>query len=147
MKCNAKLFTPLTMVHQDKSNSAAVHAAQLACLVHLAKADSVVKQVESHTIAAIMAASGADADPQALQMAEMPHHDISALRDLAPGVKQKFLKMLWLLALCDGDLHAEEEQLIYQVGDMLEVDRRTLAETQRFVALCLDRDGMLAGNC
>ena len=48
--------------------------------------------------------------------------------------------------LLDDQL-TEEERLIYQIGDMIGINRRTLVGTQRFVAVCLDRDGQLAGNC
>lgn len=135
------------MVQQDRTDAAAIHAAKLACLLRLAKADSVLKQVETHTIAAIMEATGAEAGDNALDLDRSPQHDITALRDMPPDLKQQFMKLLWLVALCDGDLHSEEERLIYQIGDMIGVDRRALAETQRFVSLCLDRDGQFSGAC
>lgn len=132
--------------HRDTYQGAAVRAAQLACFVHLAKADSMVKHVETDTIEAIMAATGPAAERVTCEP-RSPSHDITPLRDLDPGLKQQFMKLLWLLALCDGDLHAEEERLIYQIGDMIDVDRRTLAATQRFVTACLDPDGTVTGTC
>lgn len=135
------------MVQQERIDIAAVHAAQKACLMRLATADSVLKRVESHTISAIMQATGAASIDDTPNTANAPLQDITALCALPPVLKQQFMKLLWLLALCDGDLHTEEERLIYQIGDMIGIDRRTLVGTQRFVAVCLDRDGQLAGNC
>jgi uncharacterized tellurite resistance protein B-like protein len=36
--------------------------------------------------------------------------------------------MLWDLALCDHELHATEEKLIYTIADKAEVPRKTVAE-------------------
>ena len=115
--------------------------------MRLATADYVLKRVESQTISAIMQATGASSIDDTPNTANAPLQDITALCALSPTMKQQFMKLLWLLALCDGDLHTEEERLIYQIGDMIGIDRRTLVGTQRFVAVCLDRDGQLAGNC
>ena len=135
------------MVQQERIDIAAIHAAQRACLMRLATADSVLKRVESRTISAIMQATGAVSVDDAPNTANAPLQDITALCDLPLAGKQQFMKLLWLLALCDGDLHTEEERLIYQIGDLIGIDRRTLVGTQRFVAVCLDRDGLLAVNC
>ncbi len=129
---------------KDRDRAADIREVQLSCLVHLAKADSVLKSIETRTITAIMEATGIDARKAVPALGQPGDPDVSALRELTPLAKQQFMKMLWLLALCDGTLHAAEEETIYRIGDMIGVERRSMTEIERYVATCFDRDGLLA---
>ncbi|MDJ0921465.1 MAG: TerB family tellurite resistance protein [Henriciella sp.] len=47
-----------------------------------------------------------------------------------PRVRERLVQLLWVMAICDGELHSTEEELIYQIADDLQVDRATLALQQ-----------------
>ena len=55
--------------------------------------------------------------------------------------RTQLIGMLWDLALCDHELHQNEETLIYKVADAAGVLRKRVAEQQ---AIASSRSGMQA---
>ena len=54
--------------------------------------------------------------------------------DLPVSAKIDLVKVCWEVAMCDGELHPEEEKLIYEVIDQLKVLRRDAVIAQQKAA-------------
>lgn len=73
---------------------------------------------------------------EAVAMASLPPHEKAEVDALAEalgellGVQDRstFIRHLWELALSDGELHAEEEKLIFRISDVSGVPRKQVAE-------------------
>lgn len=44
--------------------------------------------------------------------------------------RERTVQLLWIMAICNGDLSMGQERLIYQIADRLNVSRRALALQQ-----------------
>lgn len=44
--------------------------------------------------------------------------------------RERTIQLLWIMAICNGDLSMNQEKLIYQYADRLSVSRRALALQQ-----------------
>lgn len=112
--------------------------AQKVLLASVAKADGRIHDAEVQTaIAMAKEAPGLPRETQKsviTQMRYLERADISAALDKLKKVplKQRVqtVKLLWVMALCDGDLHPQEEVVIFDFADKLGVDRATVAKSQ-----------------
>lgn len=114
----------------DKAFARQVRVELARALSEIARADGAVRRVEVETAVAIFEALLRHA-PEAMQRA--PSHaaaSASALAILPWGLRLKLVRLFWLLAESDGQLHAREERVIYDLADRLNLDRRTIARTQ-----------------
>ena len=106
----------------------------------LVKADSKVLGVETKFVSQMLD----DCEPKTRNAMLVAYH-----RVLESGINQKhkqsilqtisefdrddklyILGHLWRLAVCDGELHSEEEKLIYEFVDAVKISRKTAIETQ-----------------
>lgn len=55
---------------------------------------------------------------------------VTTLMNSKPRVRERTVQLLWVMAICDGELHPSESNLIYQIADDMKVDRATLALQQ-----------------
>lgn len=112
--------------------------AQKVLLATVAKADGRIRDAEVQTaIAMAKEAPGLPRETKKSVMAQMRYlerADInSALQKLkSVPLKQRVqtVKLLWVMALCDGELHPQEEVVIFDLADRLGVDRVTVAKSQ-----------------
>lgn len=66
-----------------------------------------------------------------LASSETAHKLASRMPDLLSiDDRSSMIGMLWDLALCDKELHAQEEELIYRIADQAGVPRKKVAELQ-----------------
>lgn len=115
-------------------------------LSSVARCDGVLRQVEVETVAAILNAttpdSGLGSGPDSVLRLPVLSHEmrfgnmrsvsksIRQLARLSLAEREKFVKLLWITALCDGELHPKEEALIYTYADALGVARAKVAAQQ-----------------
>jgi uncharacterized tellurite resistance protein B-like protein len=74
--------------------------------------------------ALLLAQSGLGANP-AIGISATRLADLLGIED-----RCALIGMLWDIALCDYELHAKEEQLIYEIADKAGVPRKKVAEQQ-----------------
>ncbi len=99
----------------------------------IAKADGQIKKVEDLNVEAILECLAAGNAPDAISR----YHDRKNSVDLANAAgpikklaeidlarKLEIVRALWQIAICDGELHVEEERLIYQFIDTIKMTRR-----------------------
>jgi uncharacterized tellurite resistance protein B-like protein len=74
-----------------------------------------------------LAVSSANTGLTAAQLQKTTEHlsDLLSIDD-----RTALIRMLWDLAICDDELHASEESLIYKIADSSGVPRRRVAEQQ-----------------
>lgn len=112
--------------------------AQKVLLASVAKADGRIRDAEVRTaIAMAKEAPGLPRETPKTVLAQMRYlerADIDAalqkLKTLPLKQREQTVKLLWVMALCDGELHPKEEVLIYNLADKLGVDRATVAKGQ-----------------
>ncbi len=83
-----------------------------------------------------------EAQTEAIALSDMPPLNPVNVDDMARaltdllGVHDRALlvRHLWELALCDDELHAEEEKLIYRIADVAGVPRKQVAEQLAWVS-------------
>ncbi len=106
----------------------------------LVKADNKVLGVESKFVSQMLD----DCEPKTRNAMLAAYHRVLE-NDLNQKHKQSILQTisefecdnklyilacLWRLAVCDGELHCEEEKLIYEFVDAVKISRKTAIETQ-----------------
>ena len=99
------------------------------------------KEVLQNQLAQFLHLQG-DARTEAIAMAEMPPMNPVNVDDMARaltellGVHDRALlvRHLWELALCDNELHSDEEKLIYRIADVAGVPRKQVAEQLAWVS-------------
>jgi uncharacterized tellurite resistance protein B-like protein len=108
-------------------------------LAAIVPADNRIRNVELERLQMVLKGSlhiGGDIALESLSMAEgqsnLEGHVATlakALPDLL-GIEDRctLIAHLWELALCDNELHAFEEQLVYKVADVSGVPRKKVAE-------------------
>ena len=106
----------------------------------LVKADKKVLGVEGRIVSEILSGSELktrnimlSAYHQVLETDDDPHQKKSILKTIAgfnQDEKLYILGCLWRLAICDDELHHEEEKLIYDFVDAVDIDRRTAIAVQ-----------------
>ena len=107
-------------------------------LSSVARADGTLREIEVATVAAILNTDAtAPETPTRTLSREMRFGNMQsvskAIRQLARlpmGEREKLVQLLWVTALCDGDLHPKEEALIYSYADALGVARSVVAKQQ-----------------
>jgi uncharacterized tellurite resistance protein B-like protein len=112
--------------------------AQKVLLATVAKADGKIRDAEVKTaIAMSRELPGLPRETPKTVLAQMRYlvrSDIDAaiakLVDLPKARRERIIKLLWVMALCDGELHPEEEAVIYDLADRLGIDRATVAKGQ-----------------
>ena len=112
--------------------------AQKVLLATVARADGKIRDAEVKTAIA-MARELPDLPretPKSVlaQIRYLERADINAalakLVNLPVSQRERIIKLLWVMALCDGELHPKEEQVIYDLADKLGLDRATVAKGQ-----------------
>jgi len=113
-------------------------AARFTLLAAIAKADGAICRAELRAAEAI---SGDELkygkrDPSELfeQMCgasdEEANAAIALLNRRPLAERERTIQLLWIMAICNGDLCMGQEKLIYEMADRLNVSRRTLALQQ-----------------
>lgn len=100
-------------------------------LTRIVHADGVVKRVELKTVLALLGYSIDERNAEtAALMSQIERGQLKGnmtslltLSQLPMDRKLNFVRMMWLAALCDGDLHAREEAMIFNIATALEVSR------------------------
>lgn len=119
-------------------NLVSVIEAQKVILAHVAIADGHLRQAEVNT--AIAMAKEVPWMPRETpksirtQMRYLEKADVDAaierVRTLPLAERVRTVKLMWVMALCDGELHPQEEIVIYGMADQLGVDRATVISVQ-----------------
>jgi len=108
-------------------------------LTRLAHADGVLRPVEAHTIGAILKRLSEVHPSTHRKMTKTSARDslssetVGAIAELSARPlceRERIVQLLWVVALCDGELHPREEALVYQFADALGVSRATVARQQ-----------------
>ena len=108
-------------------------------LTRLAQADGVLRPIEVDTIGAILRRLS-KVQPSAKQKISkssarrsLSSETVGALAEMSARPlreRERIIQLLWVVALCDGELHPREEALVYQFSDALSVPRATVAQQQ-----------------
>lgn len=100
----------------------------------MAQADGVIRPVESETIAAILNSLNDDpADDAHSARRTLSSQTVGAISELAGRPmreRERVIQLLWVVAMCDGELHSREEEMVLRVADALSVPRATVAKQQ-----------------
>ena len=102
-------------------------------LWRLAGADNVLRPVEIETILSLMGRRSEKTDDVLIATTiedALADEDLPVLQLLHSDEKKEFARLLWLVAVCDNELHPAEEKLIYRVCDLIGIDRRTQSKIQ-----------------
>lgn len=126
----------------DQDFKAGLKAELAEALEGIARADGIVRRIEVETCEAIFseilnASALCDGRPLASSGAGGA---LSLLARLPLALKCKLVKLCWLLAESDGQLHPAEEEAIYALADRIALDRRIVAMTQPELHLPLPSD-------
>lgn len=99
----------------------------------VALADGNVRDIENSTAERIiecLRTKDADAGKYVYESALVNQPKFSEVEDLCYIIKQvdrpqqyEFLRSCWYLALCDKELNANEEIMIFKIGDLLGISR------------------------
>jgi len=108
-------------------------------LTRLAQADGILRPIEVDTIGAILKRLSKvqpfekpNADKSSARQS-LSSETVGALAELSARPlreRERVIQLLWVVAFCDGELHAREEALVYQFADALNVPRATVALQQ-----------------
>jgi uncharacterized tellurite resistance protein B-like protein len=79
---------------------------------------------------------------EAMALADMPPMNPADLDSLASSLadllgmqdRAMLVRHLWELALCDGELHSDEEKLIFRISDVAGIPRKQVAEQLAWVS-------------
>lgn len=115
-----------------------IAAARFALLSAIAKADGAICQSELRAAEAIsgdfLRLSHAKSSQLFEKMCGLTEaHAEDALWELSRRPieeRERTIQLLWIMAICNGDLSMSQEKLIYQYADRLSVSRRALALQQ-----------------
>lgn len=115
-----------------------IAAARFALLSAIAKADGAICRSELRAVEAISGDHVRCAQNDPARLFEKMCESTDAQTDEAiqllsrrPVVeRERTIQLLWIIAICNGDLSMGQERLIYQIADRLSVSRRTLALQQ-----------------
>lgn len=106
-------------------------------LNRLARADGVLKQVELETIRTILEelakAQGFKDAGEGKSRSYLSTETLGAITELSARPlrdREKLIQLLWVVAMCDGELHPREEEMIYRFADALNVSRAAVARQQ-----------------
>lgn len=86
-------------------------------------------QFSKETLKIAQAFAKAELQSEALQKAARHLPDLLSIED-----RTNLIGMLWDIALCDQELHATEDALIYNIADQAGVPRKRVAEQQAVAA-------------
>ena len=114
------------------------HLAATALLVHVARADGVLAEVETDRLRGIVRKSfaGSDADADALiaraRAFDAETRDMTVLTELigregSADERVRLLAMAWSVAGADGAIHEFEEALVWRLGTLLGLDEAAIA--------------------
>lgn len=100
----------------------------------VARADGIVRNVEVQTISEILTqlSDQLDGDAEATDSV-LAREQVGAIMTLAHrplSEREKLIQLLWIVAICDGELHPSEEALILKTADAIRVPRATVARQQ-----------------
>lgn len=109
--------------------------AQETLLKRMAHVDGILRPIERKTIEAILKELGGDIPLQSEQTSRkiLSSQLIGAIAELARRPmreRERIVQLLWVVAMCDGELHPREEKMVLRVADALGVPRSTVARQQ-----------------
>lgn len=115
-----------------------IAAARFALLSAVAKADGAICQSELRAAEAISGDYLRRSQPKSAKLFEKMCGSTDAqaeealweLSQRSMEERERTIQLLWIMAICNGDLSISQEKLIYQYADRLCVSRRALALQQ-----------------
>lgn len=103
-------------------------------LTRLAHIDGVLRPIETETISAILNRLGKlPSDAGRTARASLSSETVGAIAELScrpMRERERMVQLLWVVAMCDGELHPREEAMVLRVADALGVPRATVAKQQ-----------------
>lgn len=103
-------------------------------LTRMAHADGILRPIEIETISAILNRLGGLTEaPTDSARASLSSETVGAIAELSRRPmreRERMVQLLWVVAMCDGELHPREEAMVLRVADALGVPRATVAKQQ-----------------
>ncbi|RWO46081.1 TerB family tellurite resistance protein [Mesorhizobium sp.] len=128
-----------------RNNADDPRVAASALLYHVMSADGVRQDAEWERFKAVLAESYSisgdelDALAAAGERADNEAIDLYAFtsvlkRQLDPGARKAFIGLMWEIVYADGELHELEDNIVWRVAELMDVERHDRVEARRKAA-------------